>query len=128
MGTAPGPDDPWVRVRDLRPEGPDRWRATATVEPDSPWFTGHFPGDPILPGIAQLALVHAVVGTVVPGGASITGLRRVRFKQVLRPPMALAIRIRREAGGNGPFWAFQIECDGGVACTGSMTAEPRMER
>ena len=24
--------------------------------PDSPWFSGHFPDDPILPGIAQIAM------------------------------------------------------------------------
>lgn len=32
------------------------------VPPDSPFFAGHFPGQPILPGIAHLALVARALG------------------------------------------------------------------
>ena len=35
---------------------PERYRALFRLEPGSPVLSGHFPGHPILPGIAHLAL------------------------------------------------------------------------
>jgi len=36
----------------------DALRATVEIDRASPWFAGHFPGDPILPAIGQLDLLH----------------------------------------------------------------------
>ena len=39
----------------------DRITASACVPADSVWYAGHFPGNPILPGIAILALVEEAI-------------------------------------------------------------------
>lgn len=48
-----------------------------------PLFDGHFPGLPILPGVAELIMV---AGALAPGGSSsLTGVRHVRFRGLVRP-------------------------------------------
>jgi 3-hydroxymyristoyl/3-hydroxydecanoyl-(acyl carrier protein) dehydratase len=51
----------------------------------SPYLDGHFPGEAILPGVAQIALaLHA--GTLLRGGAlALGGVKEVRFRRPLRP-------------------------------------------
>ncbi len=41
----------------------ERMTASAGVPGDSAWYAGHFPGNPILPGIAILALVKEAIIT-----------------------------------------------------------------
>lgn len=60
---------------------------------DSPWFQGHFPGNPILPGIAQLALVKAVVAQAAGTAITVKALRRVRYRQMIRPNDSMKIEV-----------------------------------
>jgi len=71
--------------------------ATASIDPGWPWFQGHFPGNPVLPGVALLALAQAVLqqGTGREDLA-FTGLRKVRFKGLVRPGDTLRFHLRRE--------------------------------
>lgn len=61
---------------------------TLEVSPDSPFFDGHFPGHPILPGIAHLALVTQALG-----GASIAEIPALRLRSPVRPGDLLAVKI-----------------------------------
>jgi 3-hydroxymyristoyl/3-hydroxydecanoyl-(acyl carrier protein) dehydratase len=47
----------WHSIKNLQDNGQKIISAEVTLEPESCWFDGHFPGFPILPGIAQLAIV-----------------------------------------------------------------------
>jgi len=60
----------------------------------SPYLTGHFPGQAILPGVAQLALVlHA--GSLLQGGALVlAGARDVRFRRPLRPEDEFEVLVK----------------------------------
>ena len=58
------------------------------VPPDSPFFAGHFPDHPILPGIAHLALVAQALG-----GASIAEIPSLRLRSPVRPGDVLALKI-----------------------------------
>ena len=93
----------------------DACLAEAEVGPDSPWFSGHFPGDPILPGIAQLSMVLETLRSVY-GTVHVTGVRRVRFKQVLRPGDPLDIMVKPNPGGDAH--TFQIKVGEEIACSG----------
>ena len=94
----------------------------ARAHPDSPWFSGHFPDDPILPGIAQLTMVFDVIRQVHEDIRNISEIRRVRFKQVIRPddPMDLTI-IPCLAGSD--HYSFKIMVRGDLACSGTMIVE-----
>ncbi|WP_373499771.1 phosphopantetheine-binding protein [Desulfococcus sp.] len=111
----------WQLFEDTRMDPEGGWRARVRVEADSPWFSGHFPEDPILPGIAQLAMVLETLRFAF-GAVRITGVRRVRFKRVIRPGDSLEIRIQPNPGGVAH--AFQIQVGEDIAASGMMTVEP----
>ena len=98
--------------------------ALACVSDDSPWYDGHFPGHPILPGIAILALVEEAI-TVTEReegrGVSITGLRRVRFRLPVGPGNRMEIRIVREQKGDGWSYSFTVALAAEPVCTGIFT-------
>ena len=100
--------------------------AAACVEAGSRWYEGHFPGQPILPGMAIIALVKEAIvvaecreGSVV----TITGLTRVRFRLPVRPGETMEIRITRPAAGGGRY-PFTVYLAGEAVCSGILEAAP----
>ena len=96
--------------------------AEATFGPDSPWFSGHFPGDPILPGIAQLGAVFAAIREAADKDIIITGVKRVRFKQIIRPDDRMEISISLDKKQNSTC-IFRITVNSEIACSGIMTVK-----
>ncbi len=84
----------WFTTMDVRPT-PEGGHAThVVVDGRSPWFEGHFPNKPILPGLGLLALVLQTART----GLDRPGLRlhqavKVRFKGVVLPGDGLDISL-----------------------------------
>ena len=101
--------------------------AEASAGAGSPWFSGHFPGDPILPGIAILSMVtDAVIHHECERGRKvrITGIRRVRFRQPVRPGEALTISLSLPHQEAGISYQFKVSVNEKTACTGIVAAEP----
>lgn len=63
-------------------------RFRAEIPPDSSLFAGHFPGRPILPGVAHLALVAAGLGR------GLLGIRGLRLRRAVEPGEALDLLLR----------------------------------
>lgn len=82
----------WYIINNIRQTEDQVLRGEAVVHADSPWFSGHFPQEPILPGIAQLHLVFVVINELNHGKLSILGLKKIRFRQVVRPEEVLHIK------------------------------------
>lgn len=69
-------------------------RAAVEVEPGSPWFTGHFPGDPILPAIGQLDLLRRL--RLHRGRrAHLAAVETLRLGEPVRPGDRLAVELAR---------------------------------
>ena len=75
-------------------------RATIELGPDAPWFRGHFPGQPVLPGAALLAAVRIAAHRILAPSIEITGFAAVRFRNHLRPGdrAELELRVGSDAG------------------------------
>jgi 3-hydroxyacyl-[acyl-carrier-protein] dehydratase len=89
------------------------------VSPDATWFAGHFPGAPLLPGVAMVALVedslcHFWQEAEEPG-ALVNAYHRVRFRQRVDPGASLRVRARRV---DGERCRFSVELGGAAACIG----------
>ena len=62
------------------------------------YLEGHFPGRPIVPGIAQLALIERAARTAWPDLGAPTGLRRLKFQKELLPGDDLVVALGRSGG------------------------------
>ena len=62
------------------------------------WFDGHFPGNPILPGIIQIHWAIHFGGSMgfKPGGFK--GIQRVKFKEIVRPDTILLLHLKSKPG------------------------------
>jgi 3-hydroxyacyl-[acyl-carrier-protein] dehydratase len=94
------------------------------MPPESLWFSGHFPGEPILPGIAQLGIVFDTFCGARRRLFTLTGFSRVKFKKIIRPQDSLKITVTPKADKEGVF-TFRIVVDRDIACSGSMTLRSR---
>ncbi|MBN1547892.1 MAG: hypothetical protein JW902_14675 [Syntrophaceae bacterium] len=120
----------WHRIwPELEPEASgDCFRALAPM--GSPWYAGHFPGDPILPGIAILAMVkESILAVESRRGRSIRidGIRRVRFRLPVRPDDRLTLTFTQSGQGKRLLYTFKAILEGKMVCSGIFTAAPLTE-
>ncbi len=112
----------WHLINDPDHFGENEITCKASVQEGSLWFSGHFPGDPILPGIAQLAMVFDAIQKVHTGSREISEIRRVRFKQVIRPGDTMELTITSSVESSDHY-SFKIMIKGDLACSGTMIVE-----
>ena len=77
----------------------DELAATLVFPPDLPCFKGHFPGLPILPGVAQLYYVRHFARQVFPDFPGRADYRRLKFQKIIRPNAAVNLRVVRTPKG-----------------------------
>lgn len=90
-------------------------RFAVSVPADLRYLEGHFPGRPIVPGVAQLVLVERAIRRAWPELGPPRAVRRLKFTQALGPGDALVLTLAR----SGPDIRFTItrddvECSRGV--------------
>jgi 3-hydroxymyristoyl/3-hydroxydecanoyl-(acyl carrier protein) dehydratase len=87
----------------------------------SPWFDGHFPGDPILPGVAMLGMVQDLLRRGIPE-VMIRQFRRVRFRKIVNNNAHLHITIDPKAGHEHTVFLFEIKEHDALICSGIIEA------
>jgi acyl-CoA synthetase (AMP-forming)/AMP-acid ligase II/3-hydroxymyristoyl/3-hydroxydecanoyl-(acyl carrier protein) dehydratase len=73
----------------------DRAEFEFRLQPELKWFEGHFPGQPILPGVAQLHIVALLAERV--WGIDFPGhdMSRVKFRRVMQPEERVSLLLVR---------------------------------
>ena len=94
-----------------------RHRLLLNVLPHMDCFRGHYPGNPILPGVIQ---VHWAVGVSMGlfGFASLPAdIKRLKFKNIVQPPRVIELDLRRSAAN---LVNFQFSSAGRIHSMGSL--------
>ena len=115
----------WYVLKGLTRSDKDEIEADILVPSDSPWFRGHFPGEPILPGVAQIGMVIDAIRQARNQDLNVSGVRRVRFKQIIRPDDTLKLTAA-PLKENADAYSFRILVEDEAACSGVMMVEERM--
>jgi 3-hydroxyacyl-[acyl-carrier-protein] dehydratase len=106
--------------------------AEVEIDANSPWFSGHFPNEPTLPGIALLSMVSEFIrhrAVDKRERITITGFRRVRFRLPVRPGALLSISLSPPDYPNygGGAYTFKIAMNGEPACSGMVELKTVIE-
>ena len=112
----------WYSLSNIKRSSSNEILADAMASGKSPWFSGHFPGEPILPGVAMLGMVFDAIKQACGKNIKISGVKRVKFKQIIKPGDKIQI-IAREKSDDNSLYTFQIMVDSQIACNGIMTVE-----
>jgi len=112
-------------IKEIKATNDNHIEALADVPAASPWFSGHFPGEPILPGIALVYMVEqAIIQDALQQGEQVQlrELKRVRFNQPVRPEETLLVSITSEEKGEEVLFSFKVASQGNIVCSGSINA------
>jgi len=107
----------WYLLNKIESNTENEIRAVIQVPAASPWFDGHFPGEPILPGLAQIGIVFDVIKKASEGELRVLSVSRVRFKRIVRPEDRLEVIVtplKKEADA----YTFQIQIQGAQVSSG----------
>ncbi|MBW8877283.1 MAG: hypothetical protein JF614_20150 [Acidobacteria bacterium] len=91
-------------------------RFVVEIPTASPLFAGHFPGRPILPGIAHLALAQRALEDITGREVALAAVRSLKLRRPLTPGDRLELRIG-PPGEDGEA-RFEVRCDGAAASQG----------
>ncbi len=94
---------------------------------DDTWFNGHFPGDPVLPGVAMLAsVVELAIDGLGLERTEIAGFNKVRFTKMLGPGDELTIILNTSRMADSNEIVFTIRNQGQKACQGVLLVHGRV--
>lgn len=110
-------------VREFRAQG-DRnafsIHALLMFKKDFHAFNGHFPGNPILPGIIQLASVRLLAQRFLGHELIPAGLSNIKFRGMIRPCQTVAVNMSGEISNSGWEVCFEINGSDGSVSSGEL--------
>lgn len=88
----------------------DQAIGTKTFRGDEPLFAGHFPGDPIVPGVILTEALAQMAG--IAGGGDgrkflLSAIRSMKFPAAARPGEMITLQAKK-AGAMGGLWIFEV--------------------
>ncbi len=79
------------------------WRARLSVLPAAAYFEGHFPGRPVLPAIAQLAILADALEQVLDRPVVLTHIDRLRLFHPVAPDEELVLELSAQGEATMAF-------------------------
>ena len=104
--------EPFIFVDEVREIVPGESAVCGkTFSPEEPFFRGHFPGDPLVPGVILTEALAQTAGLAAgqPGrGFRLAAIRGMKFPDAARPGEGIELRARKGAMVGG-LWQFAVE-------------------
>ncbi|MDF1576880.1 MAG: hypothetical protein RQ753_07350 [Desulfurivibrionaceae bacterium] len=102
----------------------DRDRRTASAEfccpADFPPFSGHFPGQPVLPAVIQLVFVRLIAADLLETDLEIVRTGRLKFKGMIMPDERINIRVELEKVAEEWQAVFKLKKQKAVVAAGTI--------
>jgi len=84
--------------------------------PETPFFRGHFPGDPLVPGVILAESLAQLAGLVAgqPGrGLRLAAIKTMKFPGAVRPDETITLTAQK-LGATAGLWQFAVEARVGL--------------
>lgn len=88
-----GPHDP--PVIEATSAAPGHVVLDLRVPLECPWLEGHFPGQPVLPGVVQLRWAVQLAGLIWPEFDTVKAVSNLKFQNPVLPPAQLRLELQR---------------------------------
>lgn len=77
--------------------------------PETPFFRGHFPDDPLVPGVILTEALAQLAGIVAGQGAlRLAAIKAMKFRRAVRPGEIIELSAQ-QSGNAGGLWQFAVE-------------------
>ena len=95
--------------------------AERTLRPDEPYFAGHYPGEPLMPGVLICEAVFQTGAAFIAGSTAgqvegkpvLTRIKEAKFKNMARPGDTLVIEVTLdEKMGDAYLMTGRVTCEG----------------
>lgn len=93
-----------------------------------PIFTGHFPGNPLLPGALQIEMVRTASENVFGVSQKISSIYSAKFKRKILPDEVIVVHLTTQDAGEGTLTRATLNVDGEVASLISLVVEPENDK
>ena len=80
---------------------PGRYSVSITLDETHDIFNGHFPGNPILPGVCQVEMVREIAETILESKLMLTQASHVKYLNLLNPMADPRLQFNLKIGRNG---------------------------
>lgn len=89
---------------------PERLELAFTLAPDCPWLEGHFPGQPILPGVVQIGWAAEYAARLMSRRQPPMQLQRIKFRQPILPGAQLTLALHTR--GDQVHFEYRLQHEG----------------
>ena len=96
---------------EISAKGEDKITAEFNFSDTLEIFRGHFPGRPILPGIAQIELVKLVLEKFLEAGLMVKTVKKTKFSHQIEPGASVHVRISLTSGQWSQDSSFGVRAD-----------------
>ncbi|MDN5873928.1 MAG: hypothetical protein L0H29_06040 [Sinobacteraceae bacterium] len=106
------------------PISPEHWCYRLFIPPELAWFVGHFPDQPVLPGVAQIGWAIRFARQAFQFDADPLRIDRVKFQQPIVPGDSVQLTLRHKLldGLSQVDWCY--EKDARVSSRGRLAFQP----
>ena len=94
----------------------DSWSADFTFDPDAPYFKGHFPGFPLLPGVVQIGFAHHFAEVFLRRSFTVGSVKKMKFSRPIVPgeQIHFSLEKRSDAEVGYTYAKGEAVCSSGV--------------